>query len=121
MKFGNFGIHAAAAAVALLTAAPALAHAKLVGSNPAANAAVAAPRTISLTFSDKVVPAFSSFEVVMDGHDMKVPVNTVVSKDGKTITGTVRGGMMAGTYKIVWRIAASDGHRMTGEVPFRVR
>lgn len=121
MKIGRFGIHAAAAAAVLMTASPAFAHAKLVGSNPAANSAVAAPRTISLTFSDKVVPAFSSFEVVMDGHDTKVPVNTAVSADGKTITGTVQGGMRTGTYKIVWRITASDGHRMTGEVPFRVR
>jgi methionine-rich copper-binding protein CopC len=29
--------------------------------------------------------------------------------------------MMSGAYKIRWAIAASDGHRMTGEVPFRVR
>ena len=121
MKIGKFGVYAATAAVALLSATPAFAHAKLVSSSPAANAAVAAPRTITLTFSEKVVPAFSSFEVVMTGHDMKVPVNTAVSKDGKTITGTLQGRVMPGAYKVVWAIASSDGHRMTGEVPFRVR
>ena len=121
MNSAKIGIGTMAAAVALLTASPAFAHVKLVDSNPAANSAVAPPRTISLTFDDKVVPAFSSFELVMAGHDMKVPVNTVVSRDGKTITGTPQGRMMSGAYKIQWTIASSDGHRMKGEVPFRVR
>lgn len=121
MRIGKLGIVAVAGAAALLTVSPALAHAKLVSSSPAANSAVAAPRTITLTFSENVVPAFSSFEVVMDGHDMKVPVTTAVGKDGKTITGALQDRVMPGAYKVVWRIAAADGHRMTGEVPFRVR
>lgn len=121
MILSKLGLAALAAAASLLAASPAFAHAKLVGSTPAANAVIAAPGTISLTFDDKVVPAFSSFELVMDGHDMKVPVRTTVSKDGKTITGTPQGRMMPGAYKIQWTIASSDGHRMKGEVPFRVR
>jgi copper resistance protein C len=92
MKIGIFGIAAATAAATLLTASPAFAHARLVSSNPAANAAVAAPRTITLTFSDKVVPAFSSFEVVMEGHDMKVPVSTPSARTGRGSPETCRAG-----------------------------
>jgi len=121
MKIGHSSIAALAATAALFTASPAFAHAKLLRSTPAAQARVAAPKTIALTFSEKVVPAFSTFELVMVGHDMKVPVKTTVSRDGKTITGTPQGRMMAGPYKINWTIASSDGHRMKGEVPFQVR
>lgn len=101
-------------------AGQALAHAHLVRSNPAANATVAAPKTISLTFSEKLTAQFSTFEVAMVGHDMKVPVKTVVSQDGKTITGTPQAAFMPGSYKIIWKVASADGHRMTGEVPFKV-
>lgn len=105
---------------ALLMAGQAAAHAKLVGSAPAADAVVAAPKTISLTFSEKVVPAFSGFDLTMVEHNMKIPVTTAVSTDGKTITGTPRGAFMKGTYKVQWHAAGPDGHRMTGEVAFKV-
>ena len=121
MKLAKLGVSAAAAAAALLIAAPALAHTKVVKSTPAAQATVAAPKTITLTFNEKVVPAFSSFELVMVGHDMKIPVKTTVSKDNKTISGSPTAPMMAGAYKIKWTAASADGHRMKGEVPFRVR
>ena len=107
-------------AAVLLSAGQAAAHAKLVSSNPAPNAVVAAPKAITLTFSEKVAPAFSSFDLIMVEHNMKIPVKTVVSKDGKTITGTPQGAFMKGSYKINWHVASGDGHRMTGEVTFKV-
>jgi copper resistance protein C len=116
----HLSLATAVAAAAMLAAGQAAAHAKLVGSTPAANAEVAAPKVITLTFSEKVAPAFSSFDLTMVEHNMKVPVKTAVSKDGKTITGTPQGAFMKGTYKINWRAASADGHRMTGEVSFKV-
>lgn len=110
----------AAGAMALAMSSQAFAHAKLVASNPAEGTAVAAPKTITLTFSEKVAPTFSGFEVVMVDHDMKIPVKTAVSKDGKTITGTPQGAFMKGAYKVNWHAASSDGHRMKGAVSFRV-
>ena len=84
MKTHLFGLAALAGATALIASSPAWAHAHLVSSNPAANAAVAAaPKVITLTFNEKLVPAFSKFELTMPEHGgMKVPVNTTVSKDG---------------------------------------
>ena len=38
----------------------------------------------------------------------------------KTITGTPQGAFMPGSYKILWKVVSADGHRMTGEVPFKV-
>lgn len=109
-------------AAAIMLAGTASAHAKLVTSTPAANSTVAAPKTISLTFNEKLSPAFSKFEIVMPTMNaMAVPVKTVVSKDGLTITGTPRAPLTPGAYKINWHAASSDGHKMDGAVDFTVK
>ena len=96
-----------AAATALLIAGQAAAHASLVKSDPAANATVASPKTITLTFDEELTPAFSGFDVV---------------KDKKTITGVSSGPLMAGPYKIAWHAAAADdGHKTTGTLAFTVK
>ena len=51
---------------------------------------------------------------------MKVAVKTVVSSDGKTITGTPSAALTSGAYKIVWTAASADGHKMNGELAFKV-
>ena len=108
-------------AVALFAATQASAHASLVKSEPAANATVAAPKTITLTFDEELTPAFSGFDASMsDG--MKVKFKTTVSKDKKTITGVPTGPMMAGAYKLNWHAAAADdGHKTTGSLAFTVK
>ena len=122
MNRAMFGLAGLIGSAALLATSPAWAHASLVSSNPAANAKVAvAPKTITLTFSGKVAPAFSKFELVMPEHGgMKVPVQTTVSKDGKSIVGTVSTPLTKGAYKIAWTAAGADGHKMTGELAFKV-
>jgi methionine-rich copper-binding protein CopC len=119
--------HTALVAVSALAlaalAGEASAHAKLVKSDPAANATVAAPKTITLTFDDELAPAFSKFAVTMPTmKDMAVKVKTVVSKDHKSIVGTPAAPLSAGAYSISWTAAAADdGHKTTGKVPFTVK
>lgn len=110
-----------AAGAALLAAGAASAHAHLVKSDPAANATVAAPKTINLTFNEKLTPAFSRFELGMaDG--MKVNVKTTVSKDRLSIVGTPQGKLMPGAYVVTWHAAsADDGHKMDGTIGFTVK
>jgi len=108
-------------AAALLFATQASAHAALVRSNPAANATVSAPKMISLTFNEKLSPAFSGFGLTM-GDGMTMKVKTILSKDHKTITGAPAGRLMAGAYKVSWHAAASDdGHRTQGVVAFTIK
>jgi copper resistance protein C len=108
-------------AASLLIAGPAFAHAKLTSSNPVDHATVsAAPKAISLTFNEELVPAFSKFELSMPEHGMAVAVKTSVAKDGKTIVGTPARPLSKGTYKITWVAATADGHKMTGELHFKV-
>ena len=121
MSFVKNTLAALLAIVAMGISTPLSAHAELVRSTPAARASVAAPRTVSLTFSERVIPAFSSLELTMVGHDMKVPVQTRVSRDGKTLIGTPQRALMKGSWSLKWVAATGDGHRMTGTVSFRVR
>ena len=109
-------------AAAAISASPAWAHAHLVKSNPAVNAVTASPRQLSLTFSERLVPGFSKLELVMamGGHSMSVPIKTAIGADGRTLVGTPQAGLMKGAYVIKWTAATSDGHRMTGSIPFRV-
>lgn len=110
-------------AAALAGASPAFAHAKLLKSDPAVNTVVTnAPKTITLTFNERLVPAFSKLALTMPEHGgMKVPVTTAVSSNGKQIVGTVNKPLSKGAYKVLWTAAGSDGHKMTGEVAFQVR
>ena len=119
MRHFNPAPFIAVAAVVAFAAGPAAAHARLVSATPAPNAAVASTRTLSLTFSERTVPAFSGFDVVNAAGE-KVAVRTSVARDGKTLTGRLARRLAAGTYRIDWRIASSDGHRMTGSYTFTV-
>ena len=113
-----------AAAAALVVSGPALAHARLVHSNPAKNAVVASPKAIMLTFDDQLVAAFSTFTVTMPmgSQAMKVPVKTHLDKGGKTMTGIPAAKLRAGNYLVHWTAAAAeDGHKMTGDLPFKVK
>jgi len=107
--------------IALAPAAPAFAHAHVVKSNPAANAVIAAPKTISVTFNEKLVPAFSKLDVSMTGMKMTIPVKTSVSADGKTLTGVPQGGFMKGSYVVNWTAASADGHKMKGTIPIQIK
>lgn len=109
----------ALAAAVMLAAGPAAAHARLVSATPAPNSSVAAVRTLSLTFSERTVPAFSGFDLV-DAAGRKVEVRTAVAEDGRTLTGILARPLPAGAYRVDWRIASSDGHRMTGSYAFSV-
>jgi methionine-rich copper-binding protein CopC len=110
----------AATAAIILTASPVLAHARLVSATPSNGATVSAPRTISLTFSERFAAPFSTVEVE-DGRGRAVSLTKTVSDDGKTLGGTFGAPLMAGAYRVTWAIAAADGHRMTGTYSFTVR
>ena len=122
MRPNHFSIAGIAASAVLLFAGAASAHAHLVKSTPAANASVASPKTINLTFNEKLTPAFSKFELSMPAMNaMAVPVKTMVSKDGMTIVGAPQSALMPGAYKVTWHAATGDGHKMDGTVDFTVK
>ena len=108
-------------AVVAACASQALAHAALLSADPAPNSTIAAPKAFKLTFSEKVVPAFSGFQLVMEsGKDVEVKAE--VSRDGKTMTGTPKASLKPGTYKLSWHAASvEDGHRTESSYSFKVK
>lgn len=117
------------AIAAVATSSAALAHTHLVASTPAANASVAKPTTISLSFDEKVMPAFSGADVVMTGmpgmanhQPMKLSgLKSTWSADGKTLTLVAGRAFPVGTYEVTWHAAGADTHRMQGTFTFSVK
>ncbi len=110
----------AAASAMVLSASSALAHARLVSATPGNGITVTAPRTISLTFSERFAAPFSTVEVE-DSRGRAIRLTKAVSEDGKTLGGSFAAPLTTGVYRVTWAIAAADGHRMTGTYSFTVR
>jgi hypothetical protein len=101
-----------------LFTAPALAHAHLTSSNPAANAVVkTAPAIIDLHFTETLEPAFSSVTVTdKDGHVMDAGAS---SADGMVMRLSLK-KLTPGRYCVHWVSVAVDTHRLAGEYFFSV-
>lgn len=109
---------ALATAVVLGTALPAAAHDDLVGSTPTAGETLATPPTsVTLSFSADVLTIGALVSVVdASGTDWAgepaIEMTDVITP--------LKDGMPAGAYEIRWRVVSSDGHPISGLVPFTV-
>lgn len=102
---------------------PAAAHARLVASVPAVDAALdSMPDAIVLTFSEPVEPAFSKVE--LKGAD-QLPAGTLAvapdPADPASIRVALPDGLPAGHYSVTWTVVAADGHKTTGSYSFDVK
>jgi methionine-rich copper-binding protein CopC len=110
---------AALAALPLLALATgANAHAALKASMPAANATVAAPATINLTFTESLTPKFSS-ATLMKADGSAVAARSTAS--GKSVTAKPAAPLTPGAYMVMWSVVASDGHKSSGNYSFTVK
>lgn len=118
----------ALAVPAMLVAAPALAHPRLVAATPAADAVVPATNRVQLTFSEPLVAAFSGAMIQMTdmpgmkmNAPMKMPLQTGVGPDGKTLVVTLARPLPRGTYRLDWHVVSGDTHRVAGTYNFKIR
>ncbi len=117
------------AAAALFSAAPAFAHPKLISATPAANAVVAAPAKMELTFSEKLVSQFSGGELSMlemPGMKMNAPMKmnglaASMTPDGMTMIFALAKPLPKGTYKLSYHVVSTDTHRVEGGYTFKVK
>jgi methionine-rich copper-binding protein CopC len=100
----------------LAAATPAMAHAKLKSSDPAANARVKSPSMIRLVFAEDLEPAFSSADLT-DAAGKSVPVSKSVG--GATIT-LLPMALKPGAYKVTWHSVGHDTHPVKGSFGFTV-
>ena len=128
MKIASFFAALAIAASPLALPAAALAHTKVVASTPAEGATVASARTVSLTFSEALLPPTAAAAIVMTAmpgmanHGEMAIRNftTAWSNGNKTMTLNLAKPLPKGTYEVRWQAAGADGHRMKGTVTFTV-
>lgn len=99
--------------------APASAHDELVSSTPAADAALdPAPSEIVLTYSDNILEV--GVEVTVTDADGAEWVADSPVVDGPTVTVPLQADMPGGAYTADWRVVSSDGHPISGTIPFTV-
>ncbi|MCP3731498.1 copper homeostasis periplasmic binding protein CopC [Sphingomonas sp. MG17] len=115
------------AALTLILPGVAAAHVKLVSSTPAANATVAKPTKLTLTFSEAFMGPLSGVDLTMTGmpgmaDHAPMPIKGFkTSVAGKTMTLTLPRALPAGTYLLKWHIVGADQHKMEGSYTFKVK
>ncbi|MGH3655828.1 MAG: copper resistance CopC family protein [Micromonosporaceae bacterium] len=98
----------------LLGGGPAYAHVELTSSTPADGAALrTAPSEVVLTFSGDINPELTEAAVTVDGKSAGAGPATV---KGATVTVPLPGD--EGDYRVAYRVVATDGHRVDGELRF---
>lgn len=112
---------AASTVLVLSGAVAALAHAHLVRAVPAAGGTVrTAPSEVTLRFSEKLEPKFSSV-VVRDGAGKQVDKgDPVVDKADRMVIRVLLPPLEPGVYKVEWRAVSADTHKVDGDFTFKV-
>jgi copper transport protein len=107
------------AAVVLLSASPASAHAVLVASTPADGAHLdTPPDTVRLEFNEPVSAALGGLRVYESGGD-RVDTGETRS-DGSIVEVDLRDGLGDGAYVATYRVVSADGHPVQGGLVFSV-
>ena len=106
--------------VLAVSAAVAFGHAKLVRSQPAANARLKqAPKTVELWFSEELESSFSTI-IVHDQSGKHVDKNDVsITEGGKKLQIDLE-DLASGTYTVEWKALSTDQHTMKGKFTFAV-
>ena len=105
----------------------ALAHPKLLSSSPAANATVAKPTKLNLTFSEKLLAPLSGVDLTMTGmpgmaDHAPMPIKGFkTAVDDKTMVVTLPRALPAGSYDLNWHIVGADQHKIAGKYSFSVK
>lgn len=109
------------AALLLLPAAPASAHAVLVASDPADGARVeAAPAVIRLTFDEPIALPRAGAVVLSSTGDRIDRGAARLAGDGRTVEIPLRAEVPEGVYSTSWRVLSADSHVVTGSMRFGV-
>jgi methionine-rich copper-binding protein CopC len=108
-------------AVAALAAGPSYAHAKLLGSTPAAESTTPAPSEIRLQFSERLEAKLSAIELTTEAGS-KVATAPVVAdpNDKMTIVAPISDRLGPGAYRVHWSVVSADMHKVDGNFIFHV-
>ncbi|MDJ1113451.1 copper resistance CopC family protein [Microbacterium dauci] len=118
LRAGLLGIALAAVAV-VGVAAPASAHDELIGSTPASGEQLdAAPVEVVLTYSAAIATEGAAVTVVdAEGTEWAAGEHVI---ETNTLSFPLKADMPEAGYLIEWRVVSSDGHPISGTIPFAV-
>lgn len=106
-------------ALVLLAPSTASAHDTLIDSAPGHNEQLgSSPQAIRLTYSAHVLQMGAAV-VVADQDEVTWPT-TEVEFNGPDVTVDLESELPEGRYQVRWRVVSSDGHPISGIVPFVV-
>ena len=109
-----------ASLAAASVAGEAAAHARLISAAPKAGATVSALKALTLTFSEKIVPAKSS--VAMTGPQGAVSLGPLaLDPKNPRVVAVPIGPLSPGAYKVKWSMTTEDTHTMQGSYAFSVK
>jgi methionine-rich copper-binding protein CopC len=108
-------------ALTTILALPAGAHAYLARAQPVAGSVVReSPRELTLWFTQRIEPAFSEVRVLdAAGKQVDSGAPRFDASDGKVLRVSLP-KLVAGTYRVKWRILSIDTHVSEGEFTFDV-
>ncbi|WP_430591897.1 copper resistance CopC family protein [Humidisolicoccus flavus] len=98
---------------------PASAHDELIGSTPTSGEVLeSAPSEITLEYSANVLELGAAM-IVVDQSDVEWATSEV-EVNGPLVSATFSEVLPDGQYDVRWRVVSSDGHPISGVVPFQV-
>ncbi len=105
-----------------VVATTAFAHPKLVKSDPAGDAVIAAsPKALRLSFNEELVPKFSGVEIKdQKGQRIEIGIIAPDPADKKQLVIELPSPLANGLYKVDWHAVAADTHRVQGSYSFTV-
>jgi copper transport protein len=110
----------AVAGLAVAPAAPAGAHATLIGTAPAADEVVdRVPGEVELRFDEPVETVEGALQVFGPDGDRVDDGGVALADGGAVVRGALRGDAR-GTYTVAWRVTSEDGHPLSGSLVFHV-
>ncbi|ERK18006.1 MAG: copper homeostasis periplasmic binding protein CopC [Pantoea sp.] len=101
----------------------ALAHAHLKTPVPADKSTVdASPKSLTLTFTEDVEPAFSGVEI-RNAQNQTVPVGKaqINAKQHDQLIVPLSQPLPTGSYQVNWHVLSVDGHKTKGSYQFSVK
>ncbi len=110
------------ALVALLVFPAALwAHARLLSSNPSGGSVLSvSPATVRLVFSERPELALASIRLAGAGDTISLAPLERDTSDPAIVVAPIDRRLAPGSYVVIWRVAARDGHPIQGTIRFTV-
>lgn len=98
------------------------AHAFLDHAEPRVGSTVAeSPKQVKVYFTEEVEPAFSTLRVLDSGDHEVDKKDTHIDPDNQKLLIVSVPPLTPGTYKVIWKVVASDTHHTQGSFSFTVQ